>query len=570
MKKNIALAFFLVVLGLNLNLTIFSQALNYATQNLQTVNNIDLDFRYDFQFIFFDGAVGGLPLGKPAIFPKVQNKTGKFVFRFDFGTKPQMDRFAEIYFRKSTQTSYKILTARKLIVDSEVKFDLVTNAPKTVFAEWQNDLEEDKSGGTQAMCGPGKGMDNTFCGKDAGSNNTKGYWNAFFGDAAGFSNQNGLGNSFFGSVAGRANTRGSFNSFFGVFAGSGNKTGSHNAFFGKSAGSNNDTGGSNSFFGSNVGRENTKGTSNSFFGFQSGEENKGGNYNSFFGNEAGRQNIKGSYNSFFGRDAGYHSETGDHNSFFGNFAGGMNKSGGYNAFFGYRTGSSNLSGSSNSFLGKNAGSKNKFGSNNTIIGADADLGTDNFKYASAIGSGAIVTANNTIQLGRYDEDTVRVGKLGSGGLTQLCQNTSREIASCSSSIRYKSNVEDFHAGLDLIRKLRPVSFNWKGDGALDVGFVAEEVEKVEPLLTNANSNGEVEGVKYDRLGVVLVNATNEQQLQIDVQDRKIESHEKTIQKQTDTIKRQQKQIDRQRKELEDIKKLVCLQNSDSDICKRNN
>ena len=45
--------------------------------------------------------------------------------------------------------------------------------------------------------------------------------------------------------------------------------------------------------------------------------------------------------------------------------------------------------------------------------------------------------------------------------------------------------------------------------------VAEEVAAVEPLLVTHNTRGEVEGVKYDRINVVLVNAIKEQQAQID-------------------------------------------------------
>jgi len=48
----------------------------------------------------------------------------------------------------------------------------------------------------------------------------------------------------------------------------------------------------------------------------------------------------------------------------------------------------------------------------------------------------------------------------------------------------------------------------------DLGLGAEEVAAVEPLLVTYNSKGEVEGVKYDRIAVVLLNAVKEQQEQI--------------------------------------------------------
>ena len=73
----------------------------------------------------------------------------------------------------------------------------------------------------------------------------------------------------------------------------------------------------------------------------------------------------------------------------------------------------------------------------------------------------------------------------------------------------------------------------------DVGFGAEEVNKIEPLLTTRNSKGEIEGVKYGQVTTVLVNAVQQQQ---------------------QIIERQQRQIDA-------LKMLVCLSNPQADVCK---
>jgi hypothetical protein len=110
--------------------------------------------------------------------------------------------------------------------------------------------------------------------------------------------------------------------------------------------------------------------------------------------------------------------------------------------------------------------------------------------------------------------TLRVRTLGSGG-TAACFNSSNVISSCSSSIRYKERVAGFTRGLELVGRLRPVSFRWKEDGLADFGLVAEEVASVEPLLTHKNEKGEIEGVKYDRLPVLLIRAVQEQQEQIE-------------------------------------------------------
>jgi hypothetical protein len=46
------------------------------------------------------------------------------------------------------------------------------------------------------------------------------------------------------------------------------------------------------------------------------------------------------------------------------------------------------------------------------------------------------------------------------------------------------------------------------------------VAAVEPLLVTHNSSGQVEGVKYDRLSAVFINAFKEQQAQIERQQAK--------------------------------------------------
>jgi hypothetical protein len=79
-----------------------------------------------------------------------------------------------------------------------------------------------------------------------------------------------------------------------------------------------------------------------------------------------------------------------------------------------------------------------------------------------------------------------------------------------------------------------------------VGLAAEDVAAVEPLLVTHNDKGEVEGVKYDRITVALVNAVKQQQAQIT--------------RQQDEIKRQQAQIDL-------LKKVVCAGQPDAEICK---
>jgi hypothetical protein len=124
--------------------------------------------------------------------------------------------------------------------------------------------------------------------------------------------------------------------------------------------------------------------------------------------------------------------------------------------------------------------------------------------------------------------TTRLLSLGSGGSSSLCRNGSQQISVCSSSIRYKTNIANWGSGLNLLNRLRPVTFDWKDTQAHDLGLVAEEVAEAEPLLVTRNEKGEVEGVKYDRLSAVFINAFKEQQDQIEQQQAQIKAQEKQI------------------------------------------
>jgi trimeric autotransporter adhesin len=296
------------------------------------------------------------------------------------------------------------------------------------------------------------------------------------------------------------------------------------------------------------------GIANSFFGARAGFNNTTGSANSFFGVNAGYFNSSGDANTFFGLGAGFSNKTGEGNSFFGMEAGYFNTTGSANLFFGGRAGYFNKTGNSNSFFGNSAGYENVTGSNNTIIGTFANVGAGNLTFATAIGAGAVVNSSNTIALGRGDgSDKVVIYGLGTAGSTELCRNDSNEISTCSSSLRYKTGVQNFTGGLSIVRRLRPIAFNWINGNSADVGFAAEEVNKIEPLLTTTNSSGEIEGVKYGQMTTVLVNAVKEQQAQIESQQEQIQE--------------QQKQIEQQQQQIDALKKIVCAANPGANICK---
>jgi len=102
---------------------------------------------------------------------------------------------------------------------------------------------------------------------------------------------------------------------------------------------------------------------------------------------------------------------------------------------------------------------------------------------------------------------VQVDSFAAGTMTNVCLNAN-VLATCSSSIRYKENIKDASFGLADVEKMRPVTFKWKGRDENDLGLVAEEVAKINPLFATYR-DGRVEGVKYAQLTAVLVNAIKE-------------------------------------------------------------
>jgi hypothetical protein len=429
------------------------------------------------------------------------------------------------------------------------------------------------------------GGNNSFFGSGSGRNNIGGSFNSFFGIAAGLGNTSGIGNSFFGANSGDSNTTGNDNSFFGRLAGSSNTTGTGNSFFGRSAGLSNVDGDMNAFFGFEAGRSNTVAFNNSFFGYQAGLANTSATNNSFFGFQAGLATTTGGGNSFFGATSGADNTTGSDNAFFGVNSGRFNTTGIRNTFLGRRAGNVNTTGINNTFVGFSSGDSNITGSNNSTLGANADIveGVNVLNFATAIGAGATVDQSNTIVLGR-DNDTVRIpGRLfmsfsdevrlpigskvqfanfvSTNGDARVCFTNSADISGfvlglCSSSLRYKTNIQNLTSGLDAVMRLRPVSFEWKKNGKSSLGLIAEEASEVEPLLAVRNQDGVIETVNYDGVTVILVNAVKEQQTQIEAQQKQIDEQKEIIKK--------------QQAELDAVRQFICSQNPAASICQPKN
>jgi hypothetical protein len=100
-------------------------------------------------------------------------------------------------------------------------------------------------------------------------------------------------------------------------------------------------------------------------------------------------------------------------------------------------------------------------------------------------------------------------------------------------------------GLETVDRFDPVTFEWKQVERRDLGLIAEDVERIDPILVTYNQDGQVEGVKYKQLTTVVINAVKE--LKAENETLKLENVKLKNQLEEKTA-RQQKQID----ELRDL------------------
>ena len=379
--------------------------------------------------------------------------------------------------------------------------------------------------------------------------NSTGSYNYFSTVAGGVQNTTGSENSFFGVLVGNSNSVGSKNSFFGTKAGQANTQGDGNAFFGDSSGGENSTGSENSFLGNLSGGINTTGIGNTALGSNTKIAGAGNLANA---TAIGfRAQVDQSNTIVLGSVAGVNGAANSVNVGIGTTApqntlhvkGGVlvetSGSGGnlQLATPNSETGMTIAKGTSSRVDMRFDGSALKLvataGSpvgippptNGIAISTSGNVGvgttTPSAKFEIK-GPGAIdvLRVSNSSGLSGLvvrDDRIVAIGQLSSleAASTHVCADSFLRLSFCTSSLRYKDQVKPYRAGLDLIRQLQPISFNWKGTAARDFGLGAEDVARVEPLLVTHNDKGEIQGVKYEQLNVVLINAVKQQQAQIE-------------------------------------------------------
>ena len=114
--------------------------------------------------------------------------------------------------------------------------------------------------------------------------------------------------------------------------------------------------------------------------------------------------------------------------------------------------------------------------------------------------------------------------LSSATGTSLVIDATGSIKKLSSDSRLKENITPLTNSLEKVLKLKGVNFTWKSDSTHtpDLGFIAQDVQKILPELVIKDANDGLLSVKYQNLVAVLTEAIKEQQQQIESQQKEID------------------------------------------------
>jgi hypothetical protein len=403
------------------------------------------------------------------------------------------------------------------------------------------------------------GNNNTAIGRQAGNANTTGSNNTAIGAEANFGANN-LTNATaigFGAIAAASNTiqlgntavtdvitSGSITTgkdiiVSGVIVGrgTGNVPNNNNVAIGTRglAG----TGSANTAVGNDALIANTTGANNVSIGSGSLFTNTTGTSNVAIGHLALWKNTIGINNTANGREA------------LKEFVGSNNTAIGYRALFGSSGAST---GTSNTAVGSSAGINIRNGSNNivigggdgvetgsfnTLIGVNARVSTASFSSATVIGYNAMAQGDNSTAIGNGAIAAANTIRLGNSTVSSIGGQVAWTAASDS---RIKKNIVNSTYGLATVLKLRPVEYNLTSNDLKQVGFIAQEVQKLVPEVVTGKegdlSKGEILGITYSNLVPVLTKAIQEQQKQIEDQNAKIAAQQKQIEELIKLVKGQ--------------------------------
>jgi len=239
-----------------------------------------------------------------------------------------------------------------------------------------------------------------------------------------------------------------------------------------------------------------------------------------------------------------------------------------NVVVGYQAALNNTEGTSNTAVGASAFSYNTLGNFNTAIGFAANVAERDLTNAAAIGAYALVNGSNEIQIGNNKITNVYFGRNTGDALSSVNTNLVtlgylyargallNEQPVITSDRRVKKDINPLDSGLNLLRKLSPVTYKRiDQDGAIEMGLIAQDVQTIlvasgqeDYSLVHDGSNHMA--LRYSELVAPIVRAIQELDTQhiaaIEQKDEQIARLEHKLESQQEElwalVKNQQEQI----------------------------
>ena len=155
-----------------------------------------------------------------------------------------------------------------------------------------------------------------------------------------------------------------------------------------------------------------------------------------------------------------------------------------------------------------------------VFNGDDDGGTETM-FAKIVGVSTDVSngsEDGALQFKFRAAGAVKTVELGAGAGLTLPNDSTYGVVKAHSMVTYsdetlKTNIQPLESALETVNKLQGVSYEWKSDGSNDLGFIAQDVNKVVPQIVYGTDDGDL-GLDYSKLTSILVEAVKEQQAQI--------------------------------------------------------
>lgn len=300
--------------------------------------------------------------------------------------------------------------------------------------------------------------------------------------------------------------RGSQNTSIGNRSLRDNLAGERNSAFGNEALSSNLTGQDNVAFGANTLQSVLHAVNNTAIGFGAMR-----NFSDSLNKNTTETKTKGQRNTAIGTQAMYDGKNASYSTFIGSYAGQVVE-GDWNVGIGAASSQSLTTGKSNVGIGSYSNRAVITGSSNVSIGYSAGPGGD-YSNTVSLGHNVHAKGSNQIQIGD-DSHTVYTA-------AAIQTNSDRNL---------KENINNTKLGLEFIKSLRPVDYNYNDSDIQRHGFIAQEVAENKDFGgVSVNAEGteeETYTMAYTELIAPMVKAIQDQQEIIENLQKEIEELKK--------------------------------------------